>query len=118
MVRALQILVVDDDADFREALRYFLEDEGCTVSEAADGRLALRVLLDLRPDLILFDLQMPVMNGWELFAALQSDASLAAIPTAVLSGGGHQRPPGSTYALNKPVNLDKLLELLRAVGTA
>jgi CheY-like chemotaxis protein len=115
-VREVHILVVDDDADFREVLRHLLEDEGHMVSEAADGELALGVLLNVRPDLILFDLQMPVMNGWQLYAALQNDASLAAIPTAVLSGVGHKAPAGAAPVWKKPVNSDKLLSWLRSIG--
>ena len=115
-MRALHVLVVDDDADFRKALRGVVEYQGCTVSEAADGKLALHTLLNLRPDLILFDLQLPVMNGWAFYARLQDNAALAAIPTAVLSSGAHMRPVGLREELKKPVVLDHLLRLLRGIG--
>jgi CheY-like chemotaxis protein len=85
MERATRILIVDDDADFREALRQVLEEEGCAVQEAADGKIALAVLRsDAPPHLILLDLRMPVMNGWDLYAALQKDRVLATIPIAIL----------------------------------
>ena len=115
-MHALHVLVVDDDADFRKALRSVVESQGCTVSEAADGKLALHTLLNVRPDLILFDLQLPVMNGWEFYAKLQDNSALAAIPTAVLSSVAHMRPAGSKQELKKPVVLDQLLRLLRMIG--
>jgi CheY-like chemotaxis protein len=115
MARATHILMVDDDDDFREALRGFLEGEGYTVYEAADGMRALRILLEVVPHFILFDLQMPVMNGWELYAALQKDAALAAIPIGVLSSRAHHRPFGSMHVLSKPVDLPKLMGLLGAI---
>jgi CheY-like chemotaxis protein len=115
MARSTHILIVDDDDDFRDALRGVLEGEGCTVYEAANGKIALSVLLDVVPHLILFDLNMPVMNGWDLYAELQKDAALAAIPIGVLSSNGQQRPSGSMHLLSKPVDLPKLMGLLDAI---
>jgi CheY-like chemotaxis protein len=116
MARALHILVVDDDRDFREGLRGVLEDQGCTVSEAADGALALQALLKVRPHLILFDLEMPVMNGWDFYAEIQKDTAFAAIPIAVISSAAHKRPMGRIHVLRKPLDLNKLMGLLRAIG--
>ena len=116
MGRATRILIVDDEADFRAALRQVLEDEGCTVNEAADGRMALAVLRnDTRPHLILLDLRMPVMNGWDLYKELQEDPALATIPIAVLSAVAPLRPSGSMHVLNKPIDLPNLLGLLHAI---
>ena len=115
MGRATHILIVDDDDDFREALRGVLEAEGCTVYEAADGNAALAILVCFVPHLILFDLQMPGMNGWDLYTELQKDATLAAIPLGVLSSAAHKRPAGAMHVLNKPIDLPNLLGLLRAI---
>ena len=115
--RANHILVVDDDADFREMLREVLMDEGCTVSEAANGKDALEMLGELTPDLILVDLMMPVMNGWDLFAALQCDARLSSVPVAVLSAVARMRPMGSRRNLSKPIDLPNLLGLLDTIDT-
>jgi CheY-like chemotaxis protein len=117
MALAKHVLIVDDDDDFREALRSVLEAEGCTVYEAADGKTALGILLNVVPHLILFDLEMPGMNGWDLYAELQKDSALAAIPIGVLSSSAHQRPAGSMHVLNKPIDLPNLLGLLRAIDT-
>jgi len=116
MGRATRILIVDDDDDFRETLRGVLEDEGCTVLDAGDGRAALRLLRTVTlPDLILLDLMMPVMNGWDLYAELQRDPELAAIPVGVLSGVGQMRPFGKMHELHKPIDLPNLLGLLHAI---
>jgi CheY-like chemotaxis protein len=116
MTRATQILVVDDDADFSAVLRDLLQDEGCTVREAADGREALRILHGgPLPHLILFDLRMPVMNGWQFHDELQREPALAAIPVAVLSAISCARPCGAMHVLHKPIDLQNLLGLLHAI---
>jgi CheY-like chemotaxis protein len=115
MAGARHILVVDDSADFREGLRAVLEDQGCAVSEAANGKIALHILCTVLPHLILFDLEMPVMNGWEFYAELQKDPVLAAIPIGVLSSGFDRRPVGSMHVLGKPLNLNKLRAVLCAI---
>ena len=62
---AVRVLVVDDDESIRQIVRMCLGDEGYEVFEAANGLDALALLPDCRPDLILLDLRMPVMDGWE-----------------------------------------------------
>jgi two-component system, chemotaxis family, chemotaxis protein CheY len=65
------ILVVDDDSDLREFLRLMLTSMGFEVTSAANGQQALDVMESYNPDLILLDMKMPVMNGWEFCAALE-----------------------------------------------
>jgi CheY-like chemotaxis protein len=65
------ILVVDDDPDLREFLRLTLTSMGFEVTSAANGREALDVLEGYDPDLILLDMKMPVMDGWEFCRALE-----------------------------------------------
>jgi CheY-like chemotaxis protein len=112
---ARRVLIVDDDADFRMALRELLEDEGRTVYEARDGRAALRLLKTVTPDLIFVDLMMPVMDGVALREALQRDAVLANVPLAVLSGADEIPAEGFAHVLRKPVDLPNLLGLLEAI---
>jgi two-component system, chemotaxis family, chemotaxis protein CheY len=64
-VSADRILVIDDDESIRQIVHLFLSDEGYEVIEAANGQAALDALEDFRPSLILLDLRMPVMDGWE-----------------------------------------------------
>ncbi len=111
----LPVLVVDDDPDIRETLRDVIEAEGFPVASAANGREALAVLaLGLRPSLVVLDLMMPAMSGWELLAAIRADRALADLPVIVMSASGARAAPaGATCFLQKPIELDALLELLQ-----
>jgi RNA polymerase sigma-32 factor len=82
---AKRILVVDDNTDERILLEGILEEQGFQVASAANGRLALRTARRTRPDLILLDLVMPVMSGWEFRAAQASDPALRSVPVIVTS---------------------------------
>jgi CheY-like chemotaxis protein len=116
MPRASLILVVDDDADFRAVLREVLEGESCRVQEAADGKAALVALAAEIPDLVIIDLMMPVMNGWDLYAAMQHDPALVDVPVAIASGVVRMRPLGVMHELRKPFGLQGLMRLLRILG--
>ena len=109
------VLVVDDDPDIRDTLREVIEAEGFAVVCAADGQKALEALdRGLRPSLVVLDLMMPLMSGWELLAAIRAERALADLPVAVISAsGGRASPPGATCFLQKPIDLDTLIELVR-----
>ena len=83
--RDLPVLVVDDDPVVRDLLRRQLEAEGYRVSEAADGRAALARLREAVPGVILLDLMMPEMDGFELMEAMRREAGWASIPVIVLT---------------------------------
>ncbi|NJK60967.1 MAG: response regulator [Oscillatoriales cyanobacterium SM2_1_8] len=80
-----QILIVDDDPHIRELLRQELEGEGYTVWEAGDGMAAIRQVKALRPDLVILDVMMPQMNGFDAAAVLRNDPLTADIPILMLS---------------------------------
>lgn len=83
------VLIVEDDPDVRETLSEILDEEGYRVECAADGREALEHLRNgPRPKLILLDLMLPGMDGWEFRRRQRQDPALASIPVAVLSGIG------------------------------
>jgi CheY-like chemotaxis protein len=109
------VLVVDDDPDIRETLREVIEAEGYAVETAANGRAALEALImGLNPSLIVLDLMMPSMSGWDVLGAIRGDRALADIPVAVVSASGSRTPPpGATHFLRKPIDLDALLDLVR-----
>ena len=109
------ILVVDDDPDLRVALGEILTDAGYEVGSAADGRQALEILRSgPKPDLILLDLMMPVMNGWQFLAQRGKDPQLARIPVVAISAVGafvqQVEPIEAAAFLRKPVALGDLLE--------
>jgi signal transduction histidine kinase/CheY-like chemotaxis protein len=79
------VLVVEDDAEQRQLLRAILGDRGWTVREAANGRLALDAIGSEMPDVILLDLMMPEMDGFQLVAALQANAAWRDIPVVVVT---------------------------------
>jgi two-component system, chemotaxis family, chemotaxis protein CheY len=113
------IFIVEDDQQIREALREVLELEGYAVSVASDGKQALEYLRSIAfnayPSLILLDLMMPVMNGWDLLRILEKDSALQKIPVVVLSASGGVIA-GCEHALafvQKPFSLDTLLELVK-----
>jgi CheY-like chemotaxis protein len=79
------VLVVDDDAGLRLLLRRMLEPEGFTVVEAENGRVALERLDDVRPSVILLDLMMPEMDGFEFVAEFRRHEAWRAIPIVVVT---------------------------------
>ena len=80
------ILIADDDADAREMYALYLDMVGYMVAVARDGREAVKKARELRPDLIVMDLDMPDIDGWSAIRQLQADADTASIPIVVLTG--------------------------------
>jgi CheY-like chemotaxis protein len=81
-----EVLVVEDDTDLRESLSQALQDHGFIVTQAGNGQQALDLLHSgVRPGVILLDLMMPVLSGWQLRDALREDPALARIPQLVIS---------------------------------
>jgi len=79
------VLVVDDDAGLRQLLRRMLEPEGYAVVEAENGRVALERLRDVSPSVVLLDLMMPEMDGFEFVAELRRHEAWRAIPVVVIT---------------------------------
>ena len=107
------VLIVEDDDALRDELVELLNDEGYRVLVASDGQRALAVLEQLRPHLILLDLMLPIVSGWEVLAAIGTDASLAGIPVIVLSAYADQAPRDVACILSKPVDTHTLCEAIR-----
>src|ERR1700761_974953 len=98
MTRQLDVLIVEDDDEVREILRELLVLEGYAVGVAVDGQHALDQLAQELPRVILTDLNMPSVDGWELLRALRSDARLAAVPVLIMTS---DEPVPSGYPLLK-----------------
>lgn len=78
-----KILVVDDDIHIRELVKFFLKNEGFEVFEAPDGIAALSVLETVKVDLVILDIMMPNMDGWQLCRELKEDYDLPIIMITV-----------------------------------
>lgn len=117
---ARPILIVEDDSDLREMMEQLLTLEGYTAATAANGREALEYLRRAEaPELILLDLMMPVMDGWEFRREQERDPHLASVPVVVLSALDQHRARdiGATAFLKKPLDFDRLLALVRQYCT-
>jgi CheY-like chemotaxis protein len=113
------ILLVEDDDLLRESLREYLADFGHDVATAENGREALAWLADHgAPRLILLDLMMPVMNGWEFAHRKAQDPGLASVPLVVFSADAHldahAKELGADGSLKKPIDLGELGRVLSA----
>jgi two-component system response regulator MprA len=112
-----KILVVDDDPDLRAAYVELLSANDNIVHEAANGEQALAAAVTLVPDLIVLDLNMPVMDGPEFLKRSRQIAPLAAVPVILVSGQLEEYRPrlaGLNYhaALPKPCPVKELLEVV------
>ncbi len=113
-----RILIIDDDAGARDALSSILGDEGFDVICVVGGREALDHLRSApRPSVILLDLTMPEMDGWEFRSAQKQDPSLCSIPVIVVSAAG---PFDGTpiddinvEIIRKPVDIEQLLQAIQ-----
>jgi CheY-like chemotaxis protein len=115
---ARSILLVEDDADIRMALRDLLAADGFVVHTARDGQHALRVLERIElPSLIVLDYKMPVMNGSQFLAAKRRNARLRDIPVVLLSAWTREWSGRLEVAemLGKPVDPELLLTTVRAI---
>ena len=109
------VLIVDDDPDIRDSLREVLEDEGYEVATVANGREALDHLKasNPRPCVILLDLMMPVMDGWQFRKEQKQDPEIAGIPLVVITATGN-RPVliDAAELVMKPLDLNRLFEAI------
>jgi excisionase family DNA binding protein len=80
------VLIVDDDERLREYVRVNLEMEGYTIHEAASADDGMRVLDELRPDLVLLDVMMPSVDGWEMLRLMHERHGVGSIPVVMFSG--------------------------------
>jgi CheY-like chemotaxis protein len=120
--KAKKILVVDDNADVAEGLREILESAGHTAVVATGAVQALALGSAVAPDVVISDIELPVMDGYELAQHLRARPELSNTLFIALTGYGqahdprHSRESGFQYHLVKPVDVDRLLKIV-ADGT-
>lgn len=82
------LMIVEDDAVLLRALYLAFHDSGYTIATATDGEMALKMTERIAPDIVLLDLLLPKMNGFEYLAAIRANAKLKDIPVIILSNLG------------------------------
>jgi two-component system cell cycle response regulator DivK len=113
------VLVVEDQADLRGILSDLLTGSGYTVAEAVDGCDGVAKALSERPHLILMDIQLPVLDGYEAIRRIKADARLAATPIIAVSSfamkGDEEkaRAAGCDHYVTKPYSPMQLLGVVR-----
>ena len=117
-----RILVVDDSTDGRERMAELLRLAGYRVAEAADGHEAIRIAPGFRPDVVLLDIGLPGMDGFEVARRLRELPETRTATLIALTGYGQRemqersRDVGFDHHLVKPVHLDALEPLLPRPG--
>jgi CheY-like chemotaxis protein len=117
----VKVLVVDDYPDAREMYRAYLEYSGFEVVEAGNGVEALQRAVETEPDIILMDLSLPVMDGWEATRRLKADQRTAGIPVVALTGHAlvgifdGARRAGCDAFVSKPCLPEDLVKEIRKV---
>jgi DNA-binding response OmpR family regulator len=115
------VMVVDDDADILEVTRLALQAGGYSVLPAGSGSEALRTLEQSRPDLILLDINMPDMDGWQVLRMLKVDERTSSIPVAMFSikmeirDRLHGIQEGALDYIIKPFSTEDLLQRVRRI---
>jgi signal transduction histidine kinase/DNA-binding response OmpR family regulator len=120
-IGASTILVIDDDPAILDIMQRFLNREGFNAITATSGQEGLRLAREQLPDMILLDVRMPNLNGWEVLSRLKSDPELANIPVVMVTIEDDQSlgcALGATDYLLKPVDYDRLLTLLQPYRTS
>lgn len=109
------ILVVEDDTDIRETLIGLLRLEGYNARGADEGQAAMTILQGMAPCLILLDLMMPIMDGWQFLALKAKNTNLAEIPVVVISALDEVSRPatGARHFLRKPIDFESLLAVVK-----
>jgi CheY-like chemotaxis protein len=118
-VRTCSVLVVDDDPNIRKMIVAALRRDGYTFFEAPNGREALDLMRDEHPDVVVLDLMMPVLSGWDVLRERQQDPELSRIPVIIVSAN---RDPDVAVAVNagicaflpKPFDIGALSALVRS----
>ena len=115
MTRAARILVVEDDENIRELVDVILSGAGYEVVTAPDGAAALQAVGSARPDLVLLDMRMPIMDGWEFarqYRARPEPPAPIVVLTAARDAAARAAEIHADGFLGKPFDVESLLSLV------
>ena len=116
-----KVLIIDDERLIRLTTRILLEKRGFSVVEAMNGVSGIECAIKKEPVLILLDIMMPGMNGWEVFEELQKLDATKKIPVVIFTAGDFvnsekiAKQKGVKWIIRKPFNIDSLLELFSEI---
>jgi len=116
-----RVVVVDDDPDLRELLRHVFEHAGYAVTALEDGSVALDAIAATRPDIVVLDVEMPRMNGWQVLEAVRADTATAELPVILCTVRSTSDDVirgwslGCDEYVTKPFDTDELLGKVAAV---
>lgn len=119
--RKLRVLIVDDNTDASELLALLLQERGHEVRAVSDGPTALGLVADFRPQVVVLDLRMPVMNGYEVARRLRERPDCARVPMIALSGFSHEGArkqaldTGFDHYIIKGGDLEEVIRTLEAI---
>jgi DNA-binding response OmpR family regulator len=118
------VLLIEDEPNIAEALRFILTRDGWQVSTLADGAQALQVVARLRPDVVVLDLMLPGASGLDILRGLRADAKTAALPVLMLTAKGQGRDreaaeaAGVTEFMTKPFANAEIVARVRGMVPA
>ena len=116
-----KIMVVDDEPYIARVIKFKLEQEGYQVFSANDGITGLNKIKEDKPDLVLLDVMMPGLSGYEVCQKIKADAELSGIPVVILTAKGQERDReqgfnvGANDYITKPFSPNRLLELVKSI---
>jgi CheY-like chemotaxis protein len=118
-MRRLNILLVENDDDLRELYGYMLLAAGYKVNAVRNGLEAFAEIQVNRPDVVVTDIAMPILNGLDLIVAVRSNDELADLPVVAITSLGEDireqaRAAGATNAIDKPTDLERMREVIDA----
>jgi DNA-binding response OmpR family regulator len=118
-----RVVIADDDPDIRRLVQITIANAGCDVTVASDGEEAIALIREALPDLVILDVLMPRMDGWEVAKELKNDPNTSAIPVMFLTSRGQEHDvlegfsSGAADYMVKPFSPRELQARVRAILT-
>ncbi len=117
-----RVLIIDDEEDYRALIKDRFDFEGFETFEAVDGAVGLQMMVENKPDIVLLDIMMPQLDGFEVMERIRNDDALSRIPIIFVTAYGRllseeqQRIVGDAPFLRKPFDMVELLSVMRELA--
>lgn len=122
MNRQARIVSIEDDPEMRALLQLIFERQGYRVVSAKDGNIGLEMIKGLRPDVLLLDLMLPDIDGWDLYRQLKSDDDLSQLPVVVVSARDPEQDALEGFQviktdsfIRKPFEVQELVNVVKSM---